>query len=113
MAMTEDLNATLGDEDPWPNAEDLAAQAEQMALWSPGFEWIRWISGTDAQLLLMFLCHCIMEHEPTLENLQWKVETWRTAALKALADPRWRAQVDEFLEVWADARLAWLSRRDH
>jgi len=73
-------------------------------------EWIRWLSGPDAQVLLMHLCQEIEEETITREALVTLVERWRTNALRAVGADNWRAQVDRYLEVWVDARL-YLFRR--
>ena len=68
-------------------------------------EWIRWLSGPDAQLLLMSLCQHVEDVTVSREALVRLVEGWRTNAMRALGADTWRARVDDYLEVEVDARL--------
>lgn len=78
--------------------------------WATSHEWVRWLSGTDAQVLLLELCHCLSQGDVPLATLRTMVEGWRANALRAIEADNWQAEVDAFLEVSVDARLALQSR---
>jgi hypothetical protein len=73
-------------------------------------EWVRWLSGADATVLLLHLCQCI--DDPTVDRagLTTLVHEWRSNALQAVTADDWKASVDGYLEVTADARLYVLSQ---
>jgi hypothetical protein len=77
---------------------------------STSHEWVRWLSGVDAAVLLVKLCQCIDEPQVTKDTLVTVVHQWRANALKALTADDWKASVDDYLEVTADARLYLLSQ---
>lgn len=68
-------------------------------------EWVQWLSGRDAKVLLQWLAETITEGA-TIEGLELAVATYRRNALRALDADDWRAQVDGCRGVWVDARLA-------
>jgi hypothetical protein len=76
----------------------------------PPYEWIRWLSGRDATALLIHLCTSLDDPQATREDLVTMVHGWRDNALAALHADNWRAAVDDYLEVTADARLYLLSQ---
>jgi len=67
--------------------------------------WISWLSGRDAKVLLLCLVESIMAGIPE-RTLQDMATGWHRNAQAALTADDWRASVDGYLEVWADARLA-------
>ena len=78
--------------------------------WTTSHEWVRWLSGPDAQVLLLRLCQALDMPDTTLEQAQQLVQGWRANALKALTADDWTAPVDGYLEVRVDARLALMSQ---
>ena len=78
--------------------------------WTTSHEWVRWLSGQDAQGLLMHLCQAIDQPTVSREDLVTLVQGWRHNALKAVTADDWTATVDRFLEVKADARLGLLAQ---
>jgi hypothetical protein len=77
---------------------------------STSHEWVRWLSGADAAVLLGKLCQFIDDPQVTKDTLVTVVHQWRANALKALTADDWKASVDDYLEVTADARLYLLSQ---
>jgi hypothetical protein len=77
--------------------------------WETSHEWIRWLSGTDAQVLLLWLVHQLDQEDITLAAIRSVVHTWRRNALQAPFAETWTAEVDGHLEVHVDARLALLA----
>ena len=73
------------------------------------YEWIRWLSGTNAQVLLLNLCSHIDDASVTREALQTLIAGWRANAHKPLGDDSWLATVDTYLEVHVHARLYYFS----
>lgn len=73
-------------------------------------EWVRWLSGVDAAVLLLNLCQHIDDPHVTRDALVTLVHQWRANALQALHAEDWRASVDAYLEVMVDARLSLLSQ---
>ena len=73
-------------------------------------EWVRWLSGVDATVLLLNLCQHIDQRDVTREALVALVHQWRANALQALRADDWKASVDEYLEVAVDARMYLLSQ---
>jgi hypothetical protein len=73
-------------------------------------EWVRWLSGVDATTLLLNLCQHIDTPHVTKDALVTLVHQWRANALEALQADDWKASVDKYLEVTADARLYLLSQ---
>ena len=73
-------------------------------------EWIRWLSGVDATVLLLNLCHHIDNPAVTKDALVTLVHEWRANALRALTAEDWKASVDAYLEVTVDARMYLLSQ---
>jgi len=73
-------------------------------------EWMRWLSGVDATVLLLNLCQHIDNPDVTREALVALVHQWRANALQALTAEDWKASVDEYLEVAVDARMYLLSQ---
>jgi hypothetical protein len=73
-------------------------------------EWVRWLSGMDATVLLGNLCQHIDNPTVTKDALVTLVHQWRANALEALQADNWKASVDGYLEVTADARLYLLSQ---
>lgn len=67
--------------------------------------WIAWVNDRDAKVLLLTLIECIMEGDDN-QSLRPVVQGWRANALRALHADNWRAPVDSYIEVWADARLS-------
>jgi hypothetical protein len=67
--------------------------------------WIAWLGERDAHVLLPALVEAISEGADG-NALGQLVDGWHTNALQALHAEDWRAPVDRYLEVWADARLA-------
>jgi hypothetical protein len=77
--------------------------------------WVDWLGARDAAVLLLTLMQAIDEGASG-ERLQAMVDSWRRNALEALAADDYRADVDKYLEVSADARLyllAWPALRRH
>jgi hypothetical protein len=72
-------------------------------------EWVRWLSGVDATVLLLHLCQHIDNPHVTRDALVTLVHQWRANALEALQADDWKAFVDKYLEVAVDARLYLLS----
>lgn len=97
-----------------PHCHDVAEEAGEDVVAvreaSLGYEWVRWLSGGDAMVLLMYLCQHINDPSITREALERLVHGWRANALNALVADDWKASVDGFLEVHADARLYLLSQ---
>jgi hypothetical protein len=77
---------------------------------STSHEWVRWLSGVDATVLLGNLCQHIDNPTVTRDALVTLVHQWRANALEALQADNWKASVDGYLEVTADARLYLLSQ---
>ena len=77
---------------------------------STSHEWVRWLAGADATVLLLNLCQHIDTPHVTKDALVTLVHQWRTNALEALTADDWKASVDEYLEVTVDARLYLLSQ---
>ena len=77
---------------------------------STSHEWVRWLSGADATVLLGKLCQCIDDPQVTRDTLVTVIHQWRANALEALTAEDWKASVDDYLEVRADARLYLLSQ---
>jgi hypothetical protein len=73
-------------------------------------EWVRWLSGVDATVLLLSLCQRIDDPQVTREALITLVHEWRANALEALRAEDWKASVDAYLEVAVDARMYLLSQ---
>jgi hypothetical protein len=71
--------------------------------------WVEWLGDQDAATLLLTLMQAIDEGD-AVERLQAMVDDWRRNALEALAADDYRADVDKYLEVSADARLYLLAR---
>jgi hypothetical protein len=71
--------------------------------------WVDWLGARDAAALLLTLMQAIDEGASG-ESLQAMVDGWRENALEALAADDYRADVDKYLEVSADARLYLLAR---
>jgi hypothetical protein len=80
------------------------------APWRTSHEWVRRLSGQDTQVLLMHLCQAIDTPTVSREDLVTLVQGWRRNALKAVTADDWTADVDRYLEVKADARLALLAQ---
>ena len=80
------------------------------APWTTSHEWVRWLSGQDAQVLLRHLCQAIDQPTVSREELVTLVQGWRHNALKAVTADDWTAEVDAYLEVRVDARLALLAQ---
>jgi hypothetical protein len=77
---------------------------------STSHEWVRWLSRVDAAVLLVKLCQFIDDPQVIKDTLVTVVHQWRANALKALTADDWKASVDDYLEVTADARLYLLSQ---
>jgi len=77
---------------------------------STSHEWVRWLSGADATVLLCNLCQHTDDPSVTKDALVTLVHQWRANALEALTADDWKASVDKYLEVTADARLYLLSQ---
>lgn len=74
------------------------------------YAWLAWLGEKDAHVLLLSLMQAIeAEHVPHA-MLRDMVAGWRRNALKALDADDWTAQVDAYLEVRVDARLAVLTK---
>jgi hypothetical protein len=91
------------------NAEEHTPMAEQTLPTS--HEWVRWLSGVDATVLLLNLCQHIDNHSVSRDALVTLVHEWRANALQALHADDWKASVDAYLEVSVDARMYLLSQR--
>ena len=65
--------------------------------WTTSHEWVRWLSGQDAQVLLMHLCQAIDQPTVSREDLVTLVQGWRRNALKAVTADDWTAEVDAYL----------------
>jgi hypothetical protein len=74
-------------------------------------EWVRWLSGPDAALLLLTVFHHIDEPAVSREALVNLAHGWRRQALQALTADDWTASVDKYLEVTVDARLYYFTHR--
>jgi hypothetical protein len=74
-------------------------------------EWVRWLSGPDATLLLLTVFQHIDDPAVSREALVELAHGWRRQALKALTADDWTASVDKYLEVTVDARLYYFSHR--
>jgi hypothetical protein len=77
---------------------------------STSHEWVRWLSGVDATVLLLNLCQHIDAPHMTKDALVTLVHQWRANALEALQAEDWKASVDKYLEVSVDARMYLLSQ---
>jgi hypothetical protein len=73
-------------------------------------EWVRWLSGADAGVLLLRLCQHIDDLHVTRDALVTLVHGWRANAMQALTAEDWKASVDAYLEVAVDARMYLLSQ---
>lgn len=73
-------------------------------------EWVRWLSGVDATVLLLNLCQHIDDPNVSRDALVTLVHQWRANALRALTADDWKASVDKYLDVTVDARLSLLSQ---
>jgi hypothetical protein len=73
-------------------------------------EWVRWLSGVDATVLLFNLCQHIDNPHVSRDALVTLVHEWRANALHALQAEDWKASVDAYLEVTVDARMYLLSQ---
>jgi hypothetical protein len=71
--------------------------------------WVDWLGERDAAALLLTLMRAIDEGDD-VEHLKAMIDGWRRNALEALAADDYRADVDAYLEVSADARLYLLAR---
>jgi hypothetical protein len=76
----------------------------------PPYEWIRWLSGTDATALLMSLCAAIEQGNVPPETLRTMIQDWRTNAYGALGAENWQTSIDDSLDITVDARLYLLSQ---
>lgn len=76
------------------------------------YDWLAWIDGTDCRLLLMTLAQAVADDGCAMDDLRAMLDGWRTNAERALTEADWRADVDGYLEVTADARFWVLSHRD-
>jgi hypothetical protein len=76
----------------------------------PPYEWIRWLSGTDATALLMVLCAAIEKVNVSHETLRTMIQDWRTNASGALGAENWQTSVYASLDITVDARLYLLSQ---
>jgi hypothetical protein len=77
--------------------------------WETSHEWIRWLSGTDARVLLAWLAQQLEKDDTTLDEIRTILQRWRSNALHAPLAEKWTAEVDGYLEVKVDARLALLA----
>jgi hypothetical protein len=77
---------------------------------STSHEWVRWLSGVDATVLLLNLCQHIDDPAVSRDALVTLVHQWRANALEAVQAEDWKASVDRYLEVTADARLYLMSQ---
>ena len=68
------------------------------------YDWIAWLSGQDAKVLLVALMTEI-EHPSSEGMAQQLCKGWRMNAHQAIEAEDWTAVVDGFLEVRVDARL--------
>ena len=59
-------------------------------------EWVRWLSGVDAAVLLLHLCQHIAIPHVTKDALVTLVHAWRAHALRALTAADWKASVDTY-----------------
>lgn len=73
-------------------------------------EWVRWLSGVDATVLLLHLCQCVDNPQGTRDALVTLVHGWRANAVQAVQADDWTASVDKYLEGTVDARLYLLSQ---
>jgi hypothetical protein len=73
-------------------------------------EWVRWLAGVDATVLLLHLCQAIDDPAVSHEALLALVHGWRKNALQALVADDWTASVDDYLEVKVDARLYYFTQ---
>jgi hypothetical protein len=71
--------------------------------------WVDWLGERDAAALLLTLMRAI-DAGDAVERLKAMVDGWRRNALEALAADDYRADVDAYLDVSADARLYLLAR---
>jgi hypothetical protein len=86
-------------------------QERQIAAGTPEARhaWVEWLGERDAAALLLTLMQAI-DRGDAVQDLQDMVDGWRQYALTALAANDYRADVDRYLEVTADARLYLLAR---
>ena len=73
-------------------------------------EWVRWLLGVDATVLLFKLWQYLDDPHVTKDTLVTLVHEWRVNALRALMAEDWKASVDDYLEVAVDARMYLLSQ---
>jgi hypothetical protein len=83
---------------------DAAERQQRTFLPTERHAWVGWLGERDAQVLLLSLFGAI-EKDGTLESLRKMVAGWRAHAHQALSADDWRACVDQFLEVYVDARI--------
>lgn len=69
------------------------------------YEWLTWLSGRDAQMLLNSLMVAIEEETMPISAVRSMIQQWRVNAHQALTNEDWTAVVDGYLEVKVDARL--------
>ena len=69
------------------------------------YDWVAWLSGADATVLLQHLLLMIESDGCTVATLQRIVQGWRENAHDALTNNDYKAEVDGYLEIHADARL--------
>jgi hypothetical protein len=63
---------------------------------STSHEWVRWLSGADATVLLCNLCPHIDHPGVTKDARVTLVHQWGANALEALQADDWKAAVDEY-----------------
>jgi hypothetical protein len=69
--------------------------------------WVQWLTGDDAQRLLVRLCQEIDDPTISREQLTTRVHTYARLAHKAVGSQRWEVLVDPALGVKVDP---WLFR---
>jgi hypothetical protein len=70
-------------------------------------EWVRWLKGEDAQLLLRHLCEWIDDPTIAREQLTLRIHAYARLAHKAVGAQDWQVLVDPALGVGVDP---WLYR---
>jgi hypothetical protein len=75
------------------------------AAWLTRHEWIRWLMGEDAQLLLWQVCEWVDDPAMSREGLADRITTWQRNARKAAGSHAWTVKVDPRLGVCLDERL--------
>ncbi len=77
----------------------------------PGYEWIRWLTGEDAQLLAWQLCQWIEDPTIPREGLTSRVRSLQRNAHRAVGSSSWNMRLDTALGLHINEWLHLFDRR--